>query len=152
MSWTSAARHIAGTSPNTTGENFLKELEHAGIIYHYAGDSLGGRPKDPACYISGEIPPDSSDYLHLVDYPAVMEKVFFQSGIARLLEFAEDRRVAVMCSEEDPAKCHRHHLIGRYLTKQGVKVIHIRGDGNLIGDQYLPNLIEEPPAQQLNLF
>jgi uncharacterized protein (DUF488 family) len=36
-----------------------------------------------------------------------------------------------MCSEEDPARCHRHHLIAQSLLTQGVVVQHIRRGGTL---------------------
>ncbi len=127
-------------------------LKEAGIEYRYAGDLLGGRPKDPTCYKSKEAPDGKADYLHLVDYPTVMTKDFFQKGIDLLLEVAQDSRTAIMCSEEDPANCHRHHLIGKYLTSKNITVLHIRGDGVIVKDQLLPNLPEEPPATQLTFF
>jgi uncharacterized protein (DUF488 family) len=127
-------------------------LQEAGIQYRFAGDFLGGRPKDPTCYKMKELPDGEADYLHLVDYTAVMTKVFFQKGIQRLLELAGDYHVVVMCSEEDPAQCHRHHLIGKYLIQNGVVVLHIRGNGYSVKDEQLPNLPEEPPAKQLPLF
>lgn len=133
-------------------ENFEKSLKINGIAYHFMGDLLGGRPEDPTCYKNDAIPEGSADYLHLVDYPAVMTKEFFLEGIQHLYDLAKKGRVALMCSEEDPAHCHRHHLIGRYLAEQGVAVYHIRGDGNLVKDQHLPNLADDPPAEQLNLF
>ena len=139
-------------SPQFNREAFQKTLQDAGIEYKYAGDFLGGRPKDPSCYKDGQIPNGHADFLHLVDYPAVMTKDFFQRGIQRLLEIAGSNTAAVMCSEEDPANCHRHHLIGRYLTQNGVTVLHIRHDGNLIKDTLLDNLPEDPPPQQLSLF
>jgi uncharacterized protein (DUF488 family) len=138
--------------PQFNREDFAQKLSQAGIEYKYAGDYLGGRPKDPTCYKDGQIPEGHADYLHLVDYPVVMTKDFFQKGIKRLTKIAEQECLAVMCSEEDPAICHRHHLIGRYLTQQGFTVLHIRGDGNTVKDQVLPNLIDEPPAEQLSLF
>ena len=120
--------------------------------YVYAGKHLGGRPKDPTCYKDGQLPEENADYLHLVDYPVVMTKDFFQKGIERLMAIAQGKRVAVMCSEEDPAICHRHHLIGKYLVQEGVNVLHIRGDGNTVKDEYLPNLKQEPLGEQLSLF
>jgi len=131
---------------------FNKILEDNGIEYHFAGTTLGGRPTDPSCYKNESIPDGSADYLHLVDYPIVMTKDFFLSGIEEVFNMSTKGRVALMCSEEDPAKCHRHHLIGRYLVKQGVTVLHIRGDGNIVKDQHLPNLSNAPPAEQLDLF
>ncbi len=139
-------------APQFNRETFEHSLNLAEIEYKYAGEHLGGRPKDPSCYKDGRLPDGKADYLHLVDYPEVMTKDFFRKGIERLLEIAGQKRVAVMCSEEDPAQCHRHHLIGRYLTQQGITVLHIRGDGSTIKDQYLPNLKQEPPVEQLSLF
>jgi uncharacterized protein (DUF488 family) len=37
----------------------------------------------------------------------------------------------VMCSEEDPRRCHRHHLLEPSLRELGVAVLHIRRDGSL---------------------
>lgn len=139
-------------SPQFDRKNIEASLKEAEIEYRFAGEYLGGRPKDPTCYKNQQVPDGKADYLHLVDYPAVMTKDFFQEGIQQLLEIAKNNRTAIMCSEGDPAKCHRHHLIGRYLTKQGVTVLHIRNDGLNVKDQQLPNLQEEPPATQLKLF
>ncbi|MCD6306196.1 MAG: hypothetical protein J7M32_07910, partial [Deltaproteobacteria bacterium] len=37
----------------------------------------------------------------------------------------------LMCSEENPANCHRRLLVGRVLTEKGVQVQHIRGTGRV---------------------
>lgn len=139
-------------NPQFNRETFEQTVKQAGLEYKYAGEYLGGRPKDPTCYKNTEVPDGHADFLHLVDYPVVMTKDFFQKGIQRLLQLAEKERVAIMCSEEDPAQCHRHHLIGKYLVQQGLTVLHIRADGSTIKDQYLPNIKKEPPAEQLSLF
>ena len=63
------------------------------------------------------------------------------------------QRVAVMCSEEDPAACHRRLLIGRVLMGQGVTVQHIRGDGRLQSEEELAREQEEATrSPQLSLF
>jgi uncharacterized protein (DUF488 family) len=139
-------------SPQYNKETIEKTLQEAGIEYRFAGDLLGGRPKDPTCYKSKDLPDGKVDYLNLVDYPTVMTKDFFLQGIQRLLEVAQGSRTAIMCSEVDPAECHRHHLIGRYLVGKNITVLHIRGDGVCVKDQQLRNLPEEPPATQLKLF
>ena len=133
-------------------ENLARLLHEAGIDYYFSGKELGGRPKDASCYKDKQIPNEKVDYLSLVDYPVVMTKPFFQLGIERLMALAEDYRIAIMCSEEDPSLCHRHHLIGRYLVEKGVRVLHIRSDGNVVSDQQLPNLIEKTIVEQLDLF
>jgi uncharacterized protein (DUF488 family) len=139
-------------SPQFDRESLENSLKKNNFNYKFAGDYLGGRPKDPSCYKDGQIREGHADYLHLVDYPTVMIKDFFITGIERLLMIAKVEKVAVMCSEEDPAKCHRHHLIGKYLVKRDVIVLHIRGDGMIVRDQALPDLPDEPPTEQLKLF
>jgi len=81
-----------------------------------------------------------------------MTKDWFIKGLNRLIEIGSKQRAAIMCSEEDPANCHRHHLVGKALVAQSIDVLHIRADGNLVRDQLLPNLSDEPPAEQLSFF
>ena len=93
-------------------------LDEQGIRHEYMGDSLGGKPSDPAFYEDGK-----------PDYPKIAGSAEFQEGIARLLELAEDASIAIMCAEEDPARCHRHLLIGPAMEERGVPLWHIRKDG-----------------------
>jgi uncharacterized protein (DUF488 family) len=139
-------------NPQFNREILEANLKLKDIQYKYAGDFLGGRPKDPSCYKDGKLPEGHANYLHLVEYPSVMTKDFFIKGIERLVDIAKNEIVSVMCSEEDPAQCHRHHLIGKYLARQDITVLHIRADGNHVKDQHLPNLSVDPPAEQLSLF
>lgn len=41
----------------------------------------------------------------------------------------------MMCAEEDPARCHRKHLLGNPLAAAGVEILHIRGVGGLAEDK-----------------
>lgn len=106
-------------------------LHQHGIEYVFAGNALGGRPSDPAYYIAGVVPEGKGNYLKLVDYPAIAQQDWFQRGVQRLLDIARTRATAIMCSEEDPQRCHRHHLIEGSLRAQGASVVHIRKDGSL---------------------
>jgi uncharacterized protein (DUF488 family) len=105
-------------------------LRAHGIAYQYLGDALGGRPTDPGCYFSGQVPDGKADYLQLVDYDAVARQPWFQQGLDRLIALATAGPAAVMCSEADPEKCHRHHLIAKALRDRGIAVRHIRKDGS----------------------
>lgn len=96
-------------------------VRKAGIKYMFMGKELGGRPDGDEFY-------DSEGH---VLYNRVARAAFFLDGIRRLKEGGRTYRIAIMCSEEDPAACHRHLLISRVLAEQGVNVIHIRGDGHV---------------------
>jgi uncharacterized protein (DUF488 family) len=39
-----------------------------------------------------------------------------------------------MCSEEDPARCHRRLLVTRALVEREVEVRHIRGNGQVVAE------------------
>ena len=102
--------------------NFL--LQDNEVKYVFMGDSIGGRPADPACYIEGKI-----------DYEIVMTKDFFLDGIERLkTAYYKNLKVALMCSESDPCECHRSKLIGRVLESEGIDLQHIDEKG-LLKDQ-----------------
>ena len=64
-----------------------------------------------------------------VNYRAMARLTSFQDGVRLLLANAADGPVVVMCSEEDPRRCHRHHLLEPSLRELGVAVLHIRRDG-----------------------
>lgn len=118
-------------SPHFNRESISHPLGAAGIGYAFAGNHLGGRPRDSTCYRNGVVPPPHSDYLKLVDYPAVAAKPWYLQAIEQLVQLADEQRVAIMCSEEDPLQCHRHHLIAQSLLERGIEVAHIRRTGEL---------------------
>ena len=90
--------------PHFSREALSKALREAGVEYVYLGDLLGG-------YRSG-------------GYARHMETEAYRQGIKRVLELSRDRKVAVMCAEKFPWRCHRRH-IARTLEEMGVPVVHI---------------------------
>ena len=141
-------------NPQYNAENLKKALSRRDIEYVYAGKYLGGRPSDPTCYKSRRLPEDDTDYLHEVDYPEVMKRPWFVRGVQRLLELAEEQTTAIMCSEENPGECHRHHLIAVYIMREHpeVDVRHIRGDGTVFGAHSISVSVNRPLVEQLTLF
>ena len=135
-------------------ENLEFFLPQRGMQYVYAGKYLGGRPPDPACYKSRVLPREGIDYLHEVDYPEVMKRDWFVQGIRRLLEMVDEHTTAIMCSEENPAECHRHHLIAQYLMANHpeVDVRHIRGDGTVFSARSIRESLSELPVEQPSLL
>jgi uncharacterized protein (DUF488 family) len=96
-------------------------IREGGARYMYLGKELGGRPEGEEYY-------DAAGH---VLYGVVAEAALFRQGIDQLLHGASRYRVAMMCSEEDPALCHRHLLVGRVLDRADIGVWHIRGDGRV---------------------
>jgi uncharacterized protein (DUF488 family) len=104
-----------------------RALDEAGIRYLYLGAELGGRPEEA----------ELRDELGHVRYDLVAAAPRFSEGLARLGQAATAARVAVMCSEEDPTRCHRRLLLAPALVARGVEVRHIRKDGSVVVDGQL---------------
>jgi uncharacterized protein (DUF488 family) len=140
--------------PQFNKANLEQLLPQHAIQYVFAGKYLGGRPSDPTCYKKRILPAEGADYLHEVDYPEVMNRTWFVKGIQRLLELADEQTAAIMCSEEDPALCHRHHLIAQYILHHcpEVSVQHIRGNGIVFSAASLLVSVDAPLAEQPSLF
>jgi uncharacterized protein (DUF488 family) len=96
-------------------------VRDAGLQYVYLGRELGGRPEGGEYY-------DAEGY---VLYSRRARAPEFLAGIERLERGRRQYRIAMLCSEEDPAGCHRHLLIGRVLAARGTALQHIRADGRL---------------------
>jgi hypothetical protein len=56
-----------------------------------------------------------------------------------------------MCSEEDPARCHRSHLIAQTLVKMGIVVKHIRRDEDQ-NARLEEEVLKESQPRQLSMF
>jgi uncharacterized protein (DUF488 family) len=108
-------------------EELEQSLQQADIKYLYLGKELGGRPDEDEYY----------DAEGRVLYYRLAESPMFLDGIQRLELGIRRYRVAIMCSEENPAVCHRHLLVGRVIARRGVTISHLRGDGGLLPDSAL---------------
>lgn len=127
-------------NPQFNREGLRAALDEAGLRYVFLGAELGGRPPEAEFY-------DGAGH---VRYGAVAGTERFAAGLRRLLDGAGGHRVAVLCSEENPAQCHRRLLVGRVLVGQGVDVVHIRGDGSVAADQQFGPF--PPDVSQGSLF
>ncbi|MCX8027702.1 MAG: DUF488 domain-containing protein [Thermodesulfovibrionales bacterium] len=106
-------------------ERLMNAVRTSGIKYIYMGDVIGGMPKNKSYYVNDRI-----------DYHLLKQSKHFQDGINRLLSDIQKYRLAIMCAEEDPMRCHRRHLISKTLHEKGVEILHIRGDGRIERDEF----------------
>ncbi|UCF59546.1 MAG: DUF488 domain-containing protein [Candidatus Bathyarchaeota archaeon] len=101
--------------PTSKIEHFKREemecwLPEYGIEYVWLGKELGGYRR--------------------CGYEAHMKTGLFREGVEKLLEFARQRRVCIMCMEKNPKYCHRRFLTA-YLERKGVEVMHILEGGQV---------------------
>jgi len=98
-------------------ENLEKSLIRNQIDYRYMGDKIGGRYSNPSLLF-----PDGT-----VNYQKVQSTEQFQDGITQVLSIiSTGKKIALMCAEKEPERCHRFALISRVLQSKGIKVIHVR--------------------------
>ena len=119
-------------SPHFNREPLAAAVTAAAINYVYLGDSLGGRPQQADLYDPGEERPN---------YGRQRETPLYQAGVRRLAEIARRQPTAIMCSEGDPAHCHRCLLIGPSLFALDFTIFDIYPDGHVQQ--------AEPPIEQL---
>jgi len=100
------------------------------IKYLFFGDELGGRINDSTCYKDEMIPEQKVGYALHLNYDKIINKEWFNSGINKIIELIQKGNCAIMCSEENPEKCHRELIIGRRLREIGINIIHIRSNKN----------------------
>lgn len=111
-------------SPQFDREALKESLSRAGVKYVDLGKELGGRPEGAEFY-------DADGH---VLYNRLAATDQFAEGIRRIEDGMKKYRVVMLCSEEDPAVCHRALLVGRVLRERGAQVEHIRGDGHIQAD------------------
>ena len=108
-------------APQFNHDNLEEKLETVGLGYTFLGGELGGRPTDRSCY-------DSDGR---VLYDRVADSDLFGDGVRRIIHSADERRIALMCTEKEPLECHRTLLVARTLAEREVAVEHILADGRL---------------------
>jgi uncharacterized protein (DUF488 family) len=124
-------------APQYSSISIEELLKKEGIEYLFLGRELGGRPQESEFYDSeGHVL-----YWKLANAPRLRE------GVQRLEEEAKTKRIAIMCSEEDPTCCHRRLLVGKVLSGRGTDLAHIRSDGRIQSENDLV-----PAGTQSDLF
>jgi uncharacterized protein (DUF488 family) len=105
-------------NPQFEGDALARSVREAGIEYRHVKD-LGGLRKPKRDSVNAGWRNESfrgyADYMQTPEFTAAVEK---------LIEAARTKRVAVMCAEAVPWRCHRS-LIADALVVRGVPVEHI---------------------------
>lgn len=104
-------------------DKLAETLKKEGIYYVHIPE-LGGRSEfiSPAGH---------------VDYTKTAMSAGFQEGVLRLLNGSKRFRIATMCSEQDPATCHRGLMVGRCMLDNNIMTHHILKDGSILTQRQL---------------
>ncbi|MGB7068015.1 MAG: DUF488 domain-containing protein [Pyrinomonadaceae bacterium] len=105
-------------NPQFNKAEVARELRSANIGYEHIS-ALGGLRKTIDNSLNTEW--RNASFRGFADY---MQTTEFADGLDELLEFASDERVALMCAEAVPWRCHRS-LIADALLVRGIEVQNI---------------------------
>ena len=106
-------------APWSNRDSLERELSRVGVDYLWMGDSLGGMQRGPKRF-------ENSPKIRVdVWYQARSKSDDFLAGIDEISHLAQAKRIAVMCSEGDPMRCHRSLLLTPAFQRMGIKVLHI---------------------------
>ncbi|MDE7305335.1 MAG: DUF488 domain-containing protein [Alistipes sp.] len=111
------SRPYSKWNPDFNQEPLRRALKEHGIVYGFMGDALGGVPADRTFY----------DAQGRIVYETLKQSAVFLEGLERIRKAEEQRcKTVLMCSETDPAQCHRSKLIGAaLLDRYHLSVCHI---------------------------
>jgi uncharacterized protein (DUF488 family) len=109
-------------NPQFNRETLPAALEAERIGYTHMPE-LGGLRRPRPDSVNGGWRNDS--FRGYADYMLTPE---FAAAVERLLEIAREERIAMMCAEAVPWRCHRG-LIADFLAARGIRVEHILGPG-----------------------
>jgi uncharacterized protein (DUF488 family) len=108
--------------PHFSRDSLAAALLKSGVEYHWL-EALGGRRRD-------ESPNRGLENEGFRNYADHMLTDEFREGVEKLLEFARQKRTAIMCAEGLFRQCHRR-LVSDFLVANGVTVQHIMPSGEL---------------------
>ena len=111
--------------PHFNRDNLAVALPKAGVEYCWLED-LGGR-RQKQREESPNLGLENKGFRNYADYMLTDE---FRDAVKKLLEFARNKRTAIMCAEGLFWQCHRR-LVSDFLVANGVTVQHIMPTGDL---------------------
>ncbi|NIO43921.1 MAG: DUF488 family protein [Burkholderiales bacterium] len=105
--------------PQFESARLRRALASSDISYAWKGQSLGGFRKGRL-----DSPHRALTSASLRAYADHMQTEEFRTAAAQLMALAGTTRLALMCAEKNPSRCHRL-MIADYLSALGARVVHL---------------------------
>ena len=119
-------------------EELMKQVLKSGLQYRYLGNKVGG----------GIIRFHNSSH-NTPKLKELRSNEKFVSGIKIINTFiSKNKKIALMCSENDPFTCHRFFLVSYSLQKKKVKINHILYNGDVIKNKALEDKLKDQISQK----
>lgn len=127
--------------PEYNSDNIKKILKTNNIFYGNLSKEFGARRTEEEVY-SKRIDLKFKDILQ-VDFMKVYDTTDFKEGTNRILNGLKKNVICLMCSEKYPYDCHRTLMVAEWFHKQGLEVINIIDQENILTQEELHKLIIE---------
>jgi uncharacterized protein (DUF488 family) len=109
-------------------ESLKEDLKASGFLYIYMGHEFGAKRLTKESY-------NDNGY---ADFDKVVKEDMFLKGIERLNKGLEmGYRIVLLGAMQEPIRCHRSIMVGKYLNKKGFNVKYILHEGNLVNQDYI---------------
>ncbi len=131
-------------NPQYNRENLQKEIIKNNINYIYMGDKLGGKPQNLS------IDREYADFNFI--FELIRKSKEFKEGICELISIPDNnKRVSIMCAEENFLNCHRYHLISKYFMQNypETEILHIRGSSEI--EKNIEKIPEKKKTKKTNM-
>lgn len=121
-------------------KNVLKKNK---IIYLDFSKEFGARREEKEVYVNNR-----------VNFARVMNLPIFGQGVERIKKgLNSGYRIALMCTEKDPEKCHRFSLVARGIEKKAnICSMHILADGSVVSKESVENRLLDSMNIKVDLF
>lgn len=130
-------------TPQYNADVLKKVLQRNHILYMDFSKEFGARRDEKEVYVNNQ-----------VSFERVMELPIFGKGVERIKKGLESKyRIALMCTEKDPEKCHRFSLVARGIEKKAnICSMHILADGTAVSKENIENRLLESMSITEDLF
>ncbi|GAA0865006.1 Uncharacterized conserved protein [uncultured Clostridium sp.] len=106
------------------GEN----LKSSGFTYVYMGHEFGAKRQTKESY-------NDDGY---ADFKKVIKEELFLKGIERITKGLQmGYKIVLLGAMQDPIRCHRSIMLGKYLNEKGFNVKYIMHEGNIVNQNYI---------------
>lgn len=121
-------------TPQYNADVLKKVLKQNQILYMDFSKEFGARREEKEVYVNNR-----------VSFERVMNLPIFGKGVERIKKGVESKyRIALMCTEKDPEKCHRFSLVARGIEKKAnIYSMHILADGSAVSKESIENRLLE---------
>lgn len=138
-------------TPQFNRENLAEACRNEGIAYVYLGDEFGAMRTKPEPMSDGTVSAPVTD--GIVDFTKVRQTEAFRRGVGRVsCGLAKGLRIALMCTELEPERCHRAVMVSPAFADK-CPIGHVTRDGEVMSQGTLEKrLLAQGGPYQDSLF